>query len=287
MYDTIIIGKGPAGITAALYLKRANINCLIIGKDGGALEKASIIENYYGCQKINAKELLLKGINQAIDLGIKIETDEVVGISFNEKGYTITTRNNEYYSKSLILATGTSRKNPAIEGLEKFEGRGISYCAVCDAFFYRGKNVGVIGSGDYAIHEINELSPIVNTVTLLTNGEKLEAEIRDENLDVIETKIESFTGENNLEQVHFKDGTKKALDGIFLAIGTASTTDLAKKIGIILNDKSIVVDENMHTNIDGVFACGDCTGGIFQISKAVYQGTVAALETIQYLRRKE
>ena len=210
-----------------------------------------------------------------------------VGISFEQTGYSITTRNHKYFSKSIILATGTTRKKPKIDGIDKFEGKGVSYCATCDAFFYRGKDVGVIGSGDYAIHELNQLSQVVNSVTLFTNGENLNAQTRSDNLNVINQKIDKISGNEKVEEVILQDGTKKALEGIFIAIGTASTEDLAKKIGIILKNKYILVDQKMHTNIEGVFACGDCTGGLLQISKAIYEATIAALEVIEYIKRRE
>lgn len=147
IYDSIIIGKGPAGISAGVYLKRAEKNVLIIGKDGGALEKTESIDNYYGFeQTISGKELLENGLKQALRLDIPIDTDEVIGISFDGNKYEIETRNKKYESKSLILATGTTRNKPKIKGIKEFEGKGISYCAICDAFFYRNKKVTVLGS---------------------------------------------------------------------------------------------------------------------------------------------
>lgn len=286
IYDAIIIGKGPAGITAGLYIKRAGFNVLIIGKDGGALVKTDAIDNYYGFKDtISGEELLLNGINQAKRLGIEVETDEVIGVELLDT-FNVKTRNNIFKSKTLIIATGTSRKTPLIKGIKEFEGKGVSYCAVCDAFFYRGKDVSVLGSGDYALSEANELLQVANSVTILTNGEEL-VQNRSYNYDKIkieEQQIREVRGNKKIEEVVFNDDTQIKTEGLFVAIGTASSTDLAKKLGAITNKNNIVVDENMATNVPGLYACGDCTGGLLQISKAVYEGTKAALQVIKQLR---
>lgn len=288
LYDVIIIGKGPAGISAALYAKRANLNVLVIGKDGGALEKTKEIDNYYGfTNTISGKELLINGINQAKRLNISIETDEVVNIKFDGI-YYVETRNNTFEAKTLILATGTSRKKPLIKGVKEFEGRGISYCAICDAFFYRNKDVSILGSGDYALSEARTLLPIAKSVSILTNGEELVQNrgFDEEKFIIQEKKIEEIIGSDSVNKVKFTDGTHIETQGVFIAIGVASSTDLAKKIGAVTKDNSIVVDENMATNVPGLYACGDCTGGLLQISKAAYEGAKAGLSAIKYLREE-
>lgn len=298
MYDSIIIGKGPAGITAGIYLKRANWNVLVIGKDGGALEKTKKIDNYYGfADTISGKDLLTQGLAQAQRLGVQLETDEVLSIE-KEEYFIVETRNNKYKAKTIILATGTNRNTPKIKGIKEFEGKGVSYCAICDAFFYRNKNVAVLGAGDYAIKEARTLLPVAKTVTILTNGEQI-VENRDETLDefVIEDReISEITGNERLERVILKQRKdEKAepsleevndviLDGVFVAVGTASSTDFAKKLGVFVEDNNIKVDENMATNLEGLYACGDCTGGLLQISKAVYEGSKAGIACGKYLR---
>ena len=280
MYDVIVIGSGPAGISASIYLKRAKKNVLIISKENSALNKAEKIENYYGIECISGRELYENGIKQARSLNIMIEDDEVINISF-EKNFIVTTANREYESKYVIIATGTNRKTPNIKGLKEFEGKGISYCAICDAFFYKNKDVAVIGNGNYAIHEAKQLQPIVKSVTILTDGKKMieNRDVSDLNID--ETPIREFRGTNIIREIEFADNNTKKVDGIFIAIETASSIDLAKKIGAIVKDNNIVVDENMQTNVKGLFACGDCTGGLLQVNKAVYEGAKAALSIIK------
>ncbi len=283
LYDVIIIGSGPAGISAGLYTKRAGLKTLIISKGVGTLEKAEKIENYYGFLSQGGIELQKVGENQAENLGIEIKREEVMNISYNEN-FIVETLNFEYEAKIVVIATGNSRKKSNIKGLKEFEGRGVSYCATCDGFFYQGKNVAVLGNREYAIHEAQNLLPIAKKVILLTNGEQF-VEKRHEGIEVDENKIREFRGTNSIEQVEFEDNTIKKIDGVFIALGTASSSDLAKKIGIMLDEKeNIKVNNKMETNVKGIYACGDCTGGIFQVAKAVYEGMVAGMSIIQYLK---
>ena len=161
MYDVIIIGSGPAGISAAIYLKRAKKNILIVSNGKSALQKAHKIENYYGIENISGEELHKVGIKQVERLGVPIEKDEVINISF-DRHFIVTTVNREFEAKKVIIATGTNRMAPNIKGIKEFEGKGVSYCAICDAFFYRNKDVAVIGNGNYAIHEAKQLKPVAN-----------------------------------------------------------------------------------------------------------------------------
>ena len=280
MYDVIIIGSGPAGISAGIYLKRAKKNILIISNGKSALDKANKIENYYGIESISGKELYEIGIKQAKNLDIQIEVDEVTNISL-EKNFIVTTVNREYESKNVIIATGTNRSAPNIKGIKEYEGKGVSYCAICDAFFFRNKNVAVVGNGNYAIHEAKQLKNVANSVTILTNGKDMIQNRDALDFDVDETPIREFRGTNSIEEVEFDNNNVRKIDGVFIAIGTASSTDLAKKIGASIKNNNIVVNENMETTGKGLYACGDCTGGLLQINKAVYEGAKAAMSIIQ------
>lgn len=280
MYDVIVIGSGPAGVSSAIYAKRRNLSVLIISKGSGTLDSIKIIENYYGFPEgVSGKELQENGLKQADNLGIEIIEDEVLSIE-KQKHFEVETVNSKYEARAVILATGTSRNTPNIKGVKEFEGKGVSYCAVCDAFFYKGKDVAVLGNGNYAIHELETLEPVVNSVTVFTNGEQI-IENRSKNIKVNSKKIREFRGDTKLQEVEFEDSTKQSLNGLFIAIGTASSNDLARKIGARLENNNIVVDENMQTTVPGLFACGDCTGGLLQISKAVYEGTKAGLAILK------
>lgn len=284
MYDVIIIGKGPAGISASLYTKRANLNTLVIGNSEGALGKTEKIENYYGFESpINGKELVEKGIRQAENLGVELITKQVTGIEYNNS-YTVKTIDEDYETKSIIIATGTNRNKSKIPGINEFEGKGISYCAICDGYFFRGKDVAVLGAGEYAISEAEILEQVASSVTILTNG-KEPIEVRNDNIQCIDKPIEKFEGnEQKVEKIKFKDNSTMHINGIFVAEGVATSTDLARKIGIQTKSNTIVVNSEMQTNVPGIFAAGDCTGGLLQISKAIYEGAKAGLSAIKYVK---
>lgn len=283
MKDTIIIGNGPAGISASLYLQRAGFQCCVIGKGNGALQKAERIENYYGLgHPLTGQELAEAGKKQALKLGAELLEDEVVGISW-DKHFTVKTVSRGIEARSIILATGASRKTAKIDRLEEFEGKGVSYCAVCDAFFYKGKTVAVLGNGEYALHEANELAGHAGSVVILTNGMEPKTAFP-ESYPVIPKQVTALKGEGKLEAVRFADGSEQQADGLFIALGTAMGSDLARKLGLPLNGNSIAVDTNMATALPGVFAAGDCTGGTLQVSVAVGEGAKAGLSAIKFLR---
>ncbi len=284
-YDVIIIGSGPAGISASLYTARANLKTLIISKGIGILEKVNKIDNYYGLEStLTGEELQEIGIKQAKKLGVTFEEDEVVKIDY-ENSFVVETINSKYKAKAVIIATGISRKTPKINGIKEYEGKGVSYCATCDAFFFRGKDVAVLGAKEYALHEAEELKRVANSVTILTNGEEV-VQNRSNEFCVEEKKIKELRGSNSIEEIHFEDNTIKKIDGVFVAIGTASSSDLARKIGARIDEKgNILVNENMSTNVPNLYACGDCTGGILQIAKAVYEGMVAGMSAIKSVKK--
>lgn len=284
MREVVIVGNGPAGISAALYTRRAGIQTTIIGKDGGALAKADRIDNYYGFPEgISGQELIENGIAQAKRLGVAIVEDEVVGIGFDGR-YQVNTPSGTYPADALILATGAGRTAPNIEGLKKFEGKGVSYCAVCDGFFYRGKDVAVLGCCEYALAEAKELLPIANSVKIITNG-TTPSEAIPEDIEVITQEIKEIQGDASIQGVAFADGSAIDAAGIFIAVGVAGSSDLARKLGAEINGNKIVVNEKMETALPGLYAAGDCTGGLLQIAKVVHDGAIAGTEAVKYLRK--
>lgn len=284
MYDVIIIGAGPAGISASLYTTRGNLKTLVIYNGISSLEKAKKIDNYYGFKDgISGEELYKIGIEQTKKLGTEVKNEEVLKIEMIENGFLVKTINGEYNSKSVILATGSKKNKPKIKGIEKFEGKGVSYCAICDGFFYRNKSVCVLGSGNYAISETNDLVNIAKDIKILTNGEEAP-EFRAENVSIDTSKIKQINGEDKVEEIEFENGDRLAVDGVFVAEGTAGSLEFAKKLGIITKDNKIVVNEKMETNIKGIYACGDITGGILQVSTAVADGTIAGMQVISYIK---
>lgn len=285
MAKAVIIGKGPAGISAALYLLRAGVEVTILSKGDSALERAEKIENYYGfAQPVSGRELAQAGIEGARRLGCRFVEEEAVAIR-NEDGLSVETDGGVYPADAAILATGAARKAPPIPGLKEFEGKGVSYCAVCDGFFFRRKEVAVLGAGEYALHEARELLPLVGAVTLLTNGAPLPEGIP-EGLRTETRPLARICGENTVSGVELADGTVLPLAGVFVAEGVASSCDLARKIGAAVDGERILVDERMATNVPGLFAAGDCTGGLRQVCTAVAEGAVAATAVVQYLRKR-
>lgn len=237
IYDVIIIGAGPAGISASLYTRRANLKTLILYEEKSALEKTNHIENYYGFSAgIKGRQLYEEGIKQARNIGVEIKKEEVTNIQMREERFRVITASNLYETKTVILATGNKKNQPKIKGIEDFEGRGVSYCAICDGFFYKNKSIAVIGNSNYAISEVNELIPIVSDITILTNGKKAP-EFRADNVKIDTKEIEAIKGEQKVEEIKFKDGTSLKTDGIFVAQGMAGSLDLGKKLGIMMRKR--------------------------------------------------
>lgn len=289
MFDIIIIGKGPAGVSAAIYGARANKSVLVVAKDFGWLATADKIENYYGFeQPLKGMDLLTAGINQAKRFGVTFEDSEVLGVEKYED-FTVTTTVATYTSKVVIIATGMPRKKAGIKDLASFEGHGVSYCTTCDGFFYRGKTVGVVGNSDYAYTEAIELLPFTKNITLYTNGREYDGKITElskfnPDIKIDKRKIETIEGKEKIERLVFNDGSTFLIDGLFIAEGTASALDLAYKMGIENDGKTITVGKNQNTNIPGLYAAGDCTGGILQVSVAVGEGATAGISAIAYLK---
>ena len=286
MYDVIIIGAGPAGVSAALYAKRANKSVLVLYSGESQLEKAHMIDNYYGFPGgISGADLYNTGIAQAKELGVEVVNEEALNVAMNaDMNYEVSTEGSTYEGKALVLSTGNKKVKPNIKGVDEFEGKGISYCAICDGFFYRKKNIAVLGNEAYALSEAEELENIAGSLVILTDG--LDAPETDK-YGVITKKIKEIAGEQKLTKVIFDDGSELELDGLFIAQGVAGGVDFAKKLGILTEGDRITVNDDMSTNVPGIFSCGDVTGGLLQVCKAVYQGAEAGLAAVRYLKTKQ
>ena len=284
--QTLIIGAGPAGLSAAFYLARSGkTQVTVISNGQSALQRADKIENYFGfAEPVSGRQLLEDSRKNAERLGATFIDTEITDLQINMemKFEAYSSDGEKRIYDCVLIATGASRKTPPISGLKDFEGRGVSYCAVCDAFFYRGKDTAVIGSGSYALHEAMTLANTSSSVTVLTNGHEPSFEATGK-IRVDKRKISAISGNDRVDSVVFEDGEKLYVSGVFVAIGTAGSTDLARKVGAPISGSNIIVDEKMSTVVPGLYAAGDCTGGLLQISKAVSDGAAAAVNMIKFL----
>jgi thioredoxin reductase (NADPH) len=288
MYDVIIIGKGPAGLSAALYTVRFNLSTLIIGKDDSRLLKADKIDNYFGfAQTISGEQLLANGEEQVRRLGAELIEDEVISIE-KDDFFRISTAEGQYSSKALLLATGQPNKVIRIENLVKFEGKGVSYCSTCDGFFFNNLKVGVLGNKDYALHEALELLTFTKNITIYTNGKPMETSSKydgdAERFKIDTRQISKLDGSEFLQRIYFTDGTSEEIDGIFVAYESASSIDFARKLGVLAQGNTVVVDSKQQTNLEGLFAAGDCASSFKQISVAVGQGALAGKAIADYVK---
>ena len=302
-YDLVIIGAGPAGLTAALYSARQGLKTVVIsaGLIGGQMLTTTNIENYPGFESISGRDLSDKMVSQVKKQGVEVKDCGVVKLSKNKNWLdVITAKGNNYKAKAVIIATGAKYKQLGIPGELKFMGRGVSYCTTCDAPFFKGKTVAVIGGGNTALSSALHLAGIAKKVYIVhrrdefRGSESLTKEIEAKGVEKIMnsvcTKIEGdkiVTG-MTVQDVKTKEEKKVQVDGAFINIGITSTTAVAESIGVELTeDKSVKVNTNMQTNVLGVFAAGDITGNIRQIVTAAGEGAIAALNAYRYIRARE
>ena len=300
MYDIIVVGAGPAGLTAAVYGLRAGKTVLILEKGafGGQVTFSPKIENYPGMTQISGNELADKMVEQALYQGADVEVEEVYEIKNGDGFKTVVTDMGEHQAKAVIIATGAAHRRLGVEGEEKFIGEGISFCAVCDGAFYADKEVAVIGGGNSALQEALSLSEICKKVTVVQNlafltGEGRLAELveKKDNIEVILSHtVERVLGEDVFEGIVIKgeDGEKTLkADGMFVAIGLSPATKQFENVTALDKWGYIVSDEGCTTDTEGVFVAGDCrTKAIRQISTAASDGAVAALAAVKYIESK-
>lgn len=293
-YHIAILGGGPAGLSAAIYGARGNQKTLVLRNPGkGAIDKVDKLDNYLGFPDgITGAELIALGEKQAGRFGVEFVEEEALVIKrdMSNDTYKVETASKNITTRGIIIATGVKHEKPKLENLDYFEGRGVSYCVVCDGFFFKDKKVAVIGAKDYAAKEALELLNFTKDVTILTNGKPIEIQDSlskklEENEIVINTeKCDEVCGTDSVAGIKLKNGEKLEFSGIFVAVGTSGATDFAKTLGIMVEGNTIKVDERMSTGVPGIYAAGDCTGGNRQVSTAVGQGADAAINLIAELK---
>ena len=293
MYDVIIIGGGPAGLTSALYLLRADKKVLILEKEniGGQITSSSKVANYPGFGEISGMELMDNLYNQVVNLGGEVALEEALKIDDDN---TVITDCGKYKAKAIILAVGSKNKVLGIEREEEFVGRGISFCVSCDGAFYQGKTVAVVGGGNSAISEALSLADICSKVYIIQKDDNLTCEevlkeklkVKD-NIEIFyNSEVVSYLGDNDIKGIVVKtiDGEIKLdVEGIFLAIGLVPSTSFIADL-LTLDKNNYILSDDTLTDKTGIFVAGDCRSKKYrQLTTAVSDGTVAALNAINYL----
>jgi|GEM_PF-1734003 len=304
-WDAIIIGAGPAGLTAATYLTRAGLSTLVFkDKEGSNLEKVPIIGNWFATPGGTTGPKLLKlGEKQALKYGAKIKKEEVLKcqdcslmgrkgkkLKKGEPRFMVRTDRGEYDTDHIVIAVGMQIKSAGITNEFKFIGKGVAVCVACDGPFFKNKKVVIVGAGNLAANEALELFAHTKHVTINCNGEAstmetgMRAKLKKAGIPIVNKKIAAAHGDQWVTGVEYMDGSKEELQGIFLATGTASAVDFAKSMGLLMRGNSLEVDRRCRTSVSGVWAAGDVTGSPRQIGKAVGEGVSAAIDIIEQVR---
>lgn len=285
MYDCIIIGMGCAGMSAGIYAKRAGMKVLMLDESmpGASLSRVNLIENYLGFKSITGTELAFQMFEHIQNAGVDYKILKVVGIEVKKDYKLVHTNNGDYKAKGLIISAGRKYRKSGIANESKFIGKGVSYCAVCDAPIYKGKDIVVLGSGDTAFEEALYLSRFAKNVKIITNGKIKAAEsniikVEKANIEVIDNKkVVEFLGDNVITGVKLDDGTIINCVGIFIYYGSVAGSDFITPLGITDEKGYVLVDLNMKTSIDGIYACGDIIKKeVYQVATAVGEGAIAA-----------
>ena len=286
MRKCIIIGAGPAGMNAALYLKRAGIDAILIEKEvpGGEMLKTNKIENYLGFESIDGGELALKMSKQVKDLGIKIIKDKVLKVIKNDK-FVVEMEKEKLEADYVIVATGRTPRKLGLRGEDELTGRGVSYCAVCDGAFYRGKEVAVIGGGDAALTEALYLSDLCSKVYVVVRRDLRASEVLQnrvkskENIIVLKNvNVSKLDFDERLSSIILDDGKTLPVSGMFIAIGGMPQLNFLDDLDVMMKNGYIVTNDKMESSVKGLYAAGDVRyKDYYQIVTAVSDGAVAAL----------
>jgi len=303
IYDIIIVGAGSAGLTAGIYTARIGLKTLILeGKlPGGRAIDAPMVENFPGfLDGITGAELTQKMTDQAKKFGAELKfPEEVINIDLSSETKLVNTNKEAYQARALIISTGTQRKKLQVPGEMEFLGQGVSYCPICDGAFFKGLAVTVIGSGDEAANDALFVTKIAKKVTMISSKEKMEmSEALRERLEekknfevMLNSRVEAIEGETSVKAIKIVDTKtnkqqKIPTDGVFISIGRVPMTQMVQKAGIVADQMGCIkVDRQQGTNVEGVFAAGDCTCGGMQMVTAAGEGATAAIRAAIYVKR--
>ena len=292
MYDTIIIGGGPAGLASAIYLRRANKKVLVLEANvcGGQIVNAKDVQNYPGFNSISGYDLSEKMMNQALELGAEIKYETVLKIDDDK---TVYTAKNTYKAKTIIIAVGSKNRKLKLENEEKLIGKGISYCATCDGNFFKGKEVAVVGGGDTALDDILYLSDIASKVYAIVRGESFKGEINElaeiEKRDNVVIKYNSIVtgleGESSLEKIIVNENEEINVSGLFIAIGQEPNNMMFKNIIDLDENGYIITIDDVKTKHDGIYVVGDARKKMLrQLTTAVSDGALAATYAVKEMK---
>lgn len=304
MYDLIIVGSGPSGLTASIYASRYKINHLVVGEMlGGLISEAHKVCNWPGEIEISGLELTEKIKKSADHLGVKIETDKVINIEKKENFFELKTQNGKILeSKTVLLAIGTKPRKLNLESEKQFLGKGIAYCATCDGPFFKEKIVAVLGGGNSAITSAIYLTEMANKVYLIYRGEKLKGEIAwieqaksNPKINIIyNTNIIEFIGDKKLKKIKidnkFENSNEIELDGVFIEIGSEPDLEITKNLNIETENNHIKVNADQSTSVTGIWASGDITNGsnhFRQIITACSEGAIASDSIFHFLQKNK
>lgn len=284
MYDCVIIGMGAAGMSAAIYAKRSNLKTLILEENmpGGILNKISKIDNYLGFKSISGSDLAYSMFEHVNNENIEYKITKVLNIEDNKEYKVVYTTKGEFKTKGIIICIGRKLKKSGLLNEEKFLGKGISYCAVCDAPLYKNKNVIVLGSNNTAVEEAIYLSDFASNTKIITNKKiedlKLIEKLNSKNIEIINgKKVTNFIGEDIITGIELDNNEIINTDGIFIYYGYSSDTSFLKDLDITDERGYIIVNNNMKTKHDYIYACGDIIKKeLYQVSTAVSEGAIAA-----------
>lgn len=302
MFDILIIGSGPSGMTCAIYGARMNLKVAIIERNapGGQMVNTAKIENYPGFSSIDGATLSMNMYEQMTNFGVEFIGEEVEKIEKIDNKFIVKTNYNVYEAKTVVIATGTKNRKLGVIGEDKFTGRGISWCAICDGSFYKGKEVIVMGGGNSALEEAIYLSSICKKVYIVHRRDEFRADkMIIENLEkcknvsyLLSKTITEFASDNskNLTKVkllNLKDNSEEwfNIDGVFEFVGQIPNSEIFKDLGIVNEAGYIEVDKNFETKIKGLFASGDIIDkGVRQIATAINDGAISALNASRYIK---